>query len=68
MEMTELSRYFSDDRLKEAVVCLEDSNYIVRFYQNGKLVGEQRDLIGRSEYYAEEVAENYVLDILKLDN
>lgn len=65
--MTEVSRYFSEDGQLEAAVFIEDSNYIVKFYVDGQQVCENKDLIGKSEYYAEEVAENYVLGILKIN-
>ena len=62
--MKEISRFFSDDRLKEAVVCSDEDKHFIRFYNNGVLVGEQF-IDNKSHHFAEDVAENYTSGILE---
>ena len=60
----EISKYFSDDGIKEAIVCKLDGRYVVDFYENAaynhSIVYNTKSL-----QYVEDAAENYVLGIFK---
>ena len=60
----EISKYFSDDGLKEAIVCKIGRGYVVDFYENEEY---NHSIIynTKSLQYVEDAAENYVLGIFK---
>ncbi len=60
-----ISSFFSDDRKLSANVSTLKGKLYVDFYNQTTLVGS-KEVIGHSIYYAESMAENYTLGILKL--
>jgi hypothetical protein len=66
--MIELSKYFSDDGKREAVIFKENDQFIVKYFELGKLVGEYKDKIEYSagldpQFKLEDMAEDFVLGI-----
>lgn len=57
----EWHRYISED--KEAVVMRDEQGFFVELYELGRLL-EVRKVYSRSEYYAEDLAENWVEGII----
>lgn len=60
----ELSKYFSDDGLKEAIVCKLGRGYVVDFYEN-KEYNHSILYNTKSLQYVEDAAENYVMGIFE---
>lgn len=59
MEKGVRSEYWSQDQNRKAVVFRCSDEWCVDLFENGKFL-EQRPLYGKSEYYAEDLAENFV--------
>lgn len=59
----EISRHFSDNGKKEAVVIKTEKGYMVELYEKSRYV-KTVDVSSHSLNYAEDTAENYVLNIL----
>lgn len=60
------STFYSDNLELEARVIIVDSRIFVDFYKNGNTLVESKEVSGHSVSYAESMAENYVLGILKI--
>lgn len=61
--MSELiSEYIQDER--KATVLKDGDGYIVKMYQ-GELLKETRPIMGHTESYAEEAAENWVVGVIR---
>lgn len=60
-----ISEYVSDDLTKKALVVEQDGEFEVEFYNGGVLL-QTRLMTGKTLRYAEDAAENYVMDVLKL--
>ena len=59
----EISKYFSENGKKEAVVVKTEKGYMVELYERSRYI-RTIDVSSHSLPYAEDTAENYVLDIL----
>lgn len=57
-----LSEYVHGER--KASVHKDGEGYIVKMYQ-GELLKESRPIVGHTEDYAEEAAENWVLGVIR---
>lgn len=60
----EVSRYYSEDRVKEAVILDHGDRFTVECFENGQLL-TSIDLVGKSIHYAEDTAENFVTEIFQ---
>lgn len=63
-----VSTFYSDDLELEASVVIFDSRIFVDFYKKGSTIIESKEVSGHSISYAESMAENYVLGILKIND
>lgn len=64
---TEISQYYGDgDRLKAVVSKSGSNQYFVDFYKDDVMI-DSRQIEGRSLHYAEDMAENYVNGIIRID-
>ena len=61
-----VSTFYSDDLELESRVVVLGSRMFIDFYKGETLV-ESKEVAGHSISYAEDIAENYVLGILKID-
>lgn len=59
----EISRYYSENGKKESIVILTEKGYMVELYEKSRYM-KTIDVSSHSLRYAEDTAENYVLDIL----
>jgi hypothetical protein len=58
---------FSDDLTLMSVVSEEDGKLYVDFYKDEVLL-DSREIIGHSVQYAHDVAENFVVGVIRLDD
>ena len=63
---TERHQYFSEDNTRRATVHESYEGWFVEFYENDKLM-ERRNLFEYSEQYAEDAAENWVLNVIQIN-
>lgn len=59
---TLLSEYIQDER--KASIVKDGEGYVVHMYQ-GEVLRESRPIVGHTEAYAEEAAENWVMGIIR---
>ena len=59
-------QYFSEDNTRSATVHESYEGWFVEFYENDKLM-ERRNLFEHNEQYAEDAAENWVLNIIQIN-
>jgi len=52
--------------VRHSLIYIKDGSFLVEFYENDVLMGV-KEVVGRTLRYAEDMSENYVLGILKLD-
>ena len=64
---SEISVFYSDDDRLKAVVVANNDHFYVDFYKDEVML-ESRKIEGHTVRYAEDMAENFVKGIIKLDN
>jgi hypothetical protein len=52
--------------VRHSTIYVKDKGFLVEFYENDVLMGV-KEVVGYTLRYAEDMSENYVLGILKLD-
>lgn len=63
-----VSTFYSDDLELEASVVIFDSRIFVDFYKKGEKLIVSKEVSEHSISYAEDMAENYVMGILKIND
>ena len=68
MKTKDISHFFCDKSERKAVVgfMIEPQVYYVDFYQDNNII-ETRTFPGKSFYYVEDAAENYICGILNIE-
>lgn len=64
---TEVSQFYSDDTRLKAVVARTSECFFVDFYKDEVMI-ESRRIEGHTPRYAEDLAENFVNGIIRIDS
>ncbi len=67
MKTEVVSVLYNRERELEARVVVCDQRFFVDFYKNGAII-DSREVAGHSIQYLEDMAENYVNGLLRIDN